>query len=478
MSKELVTYKLPKNFIMGAASSSWQTEGWSGKKEGHDTYIDLWYKSTPELWHENYGPKNATDFFHRYKEDIQLMTECGIDAYRTSIDWSRFIKDFETGEVDEDGAMFYDRVIDECISKGIEPMICLEHFDTPKYMYDNYGAWGDKHVIDLYVKYAKKVFERYGKKVKQFFTFNEPIVVQTRSILDSLRYPFKQDTKLAMQWNFNKIVANAKAVEAYKELNLSGKIGIVINIEYAYPRSDAPHDVKAAHMYDLFYNRMFLDPAAKGEIDQELFEVLEKHNCLFEYCTEELNTIKQNKCDNIGLNLYFPMRVKARNSAWNPEVPFHPSYYFEPYELQGKRMNPYRGWEIFPKIMYDMAMRMKNEYGNIEWLISESGMGVANEVDYKDSKGMIIDNYRIEYISEHLAWLLKAIEEGSNCQGYMLWAFTDCVSPTNAFKNRYGLVEIDLNDNLNRHIKKSGHWFNDTRNNREFKFNSLNVDYR
>lgn len=478
MSDKLIRYNLPDDFMMGAASSSWQSEGWAGKKEGHDTHIDLWYKSTPHLWHENYGPKAATDFYHRYKEDIDLMSKSGIDAYRTSIDWSRFIKDFETGEVDEEGALFYDRMIDECISKGVEPMICLEHFDTPSYLYETYGGWGSKTVIDLYVKYANKVFERYGDRVKQFFTFNEPIVVQTRSILDGLRFPFKQDTKLAMQWSFNKIVATAKAVEAYKTLGFKGKVGVVINIEYAYPRSDAPHDVYAAHMYDIFYNTLFLDPAVKGEVNPEVIATLKKHDCLFAYTSEEMAVIRENTCANIGLNLYFPMRLKARNSAWNPEVPFHPSYYFDVHELQGRRMNPYRGWEIYPNIMYDMAMRMKNEYGNIEWLVSESGMGVEGEKKFKNEEGIIQDDYRIEYISEHMAWLLKGIEEGSNCTGYMLWAYTDCVSPVNAFKNRYGLVEIDLEDNLNRHMKKSGYWYEKTRNDRYFEFKDLKVEYK
>ena len=104
-------------------------------------------------------------------------------------------------------------------------MICLEHFDFPGELYETYGGWGSKHVVDLYVKYAAAVFKRYGKKVKQFFTFNEPIVVQTRTILDGLRFPFKQDTPLAMQWNYNKILATARAVEAYKSLKLDGKIG-------------------------------------------------------------------------------------------------------------------------------------------------------------------------------------------------------------------------------------------------------------
>lgn len=471
-------YRIPDNFILGAASSAWQTEGWYGKKEGHDTFVDLWYKSAPELWHNQIGPKAATDFYHHFKEDIDLMVKSGVKAYRTSIDWSRFIYNLETGEIDPEGAAFYDEVIDYMLEKGVTPMICLEHFDFPGELYETYGGWGSKHVVDLYVKYAAAVFKRYGKKVKQFFTFNEPIVVQTRTILDGLRFPFKQDTPLAMQWNYNKILATARAVEAYKSLKLAGKIGVVINIEYAYPRSDAPHDQKAAQMYDLFYNRMFLDPAVKGEIPKELTEILTEHHCMFDSTGQELEVIKNNTCDNIGLNLYFPMRVKARNSAWNPDVPFHPSYFFDLHELPGRRMNPHRGWEIYPKIMYDMAIRMKEEYGNIEWLISESGMGVEGEKQYKDRNGMIVDDYRIDYISEHMAWLLKAVEEGSNCTGYMLWAFTDCVSPLNSFKNRYGFIEIDLEDNFARHMKKSAHWFHEIGEKKEFEFRRLEPEYR
>ncbi len=132
-------------------------------------------------------------------------------------------------------------------------------------------------------------------------------------------------------------------------------------------------------------------------------------------------------------------------------------------------MNPYRGWEIYPQIMYDMAMRMKEEYGNIEWFIAENGMGVENEKRFKNESNIIQDDYRIEFIAEHLKWLLKAVKEGANCTGYMLWAFSDNVSPPmNAFKNRYGLVEIDLEDNRNRHLKKSAYWYQQIIKEREF----------
>ncbi|QTM99144.1 family 1 glycosylhydrolase [Sediminibacillus dalangtanensis] len=455
--------QVPEDFMIGAAVSAWQTEGWSGKKDSQDSYLDLWYKNNQNVWHEGYGPAVATDFRNRYKEDIGYMKEIGLTHFRTSINWSRFLVDYENTVVDEDYAAYIDDMIDELIANGIEPMICLEHYEVPAVLFENYGGWGSKHVVELFVKYAERVFERYGDKVQHWFTFNEPVVVQTRVYLDAIRYPFEQNTKKWMQWNFNKALATAKVVSLFKEMELNqkygAKIGVILNPEVTYARSTSPHDQEAARIYDLFFNRAFLDPSIKGEYPQELFDLMAKHDITFEHTKEELQIIQSNTVDYVGLNLYFPHRVQARTSAWNERIPFHPAYYYEKFDLPGKKMNPYRGWEIYPQIMYDMALRMKEEYGNIEWFIAENGMGVEKEQRFKNKDGMIEDDYRIEFISDHLKWLLKAVEEGVNCRGYMLWAFSDNVSPMNAFKNRYGLVEINLEDNRNRRLKKSAYWY-------------------
>lgn len=136
-------------------------------------------------------------------------------------------------------------------------------------------------------------------------------------------------------------------------------------------------------------------------------------------------------------------------------------------------MIPHRGWEIYPQIIYDMAMRIKQDYRNIPWFVAESGMGVENEGRYRNADGVIEDDYRIAFIGEHLYQALKAREEGANCQGYMLWAFTDNVSPMNAFKNRYGLIEIDLTHQRDRRAKKSAYWYRTLRDNRML---SVNID--
>lgn len=464
--------KVPEDFILGAAVSAWQTEGWTDKKDFQDSYLDSWYKNNKNVWHNGFGPTVATDFYNRYKEDIGYMKEIGLTHFRTSINWSRFLIDYENAVVDETYAAYIDNVINELIESGIEPMICLEHYELPAVLLEQYGGWGSKHVVELFVKYAEKVLERYGDRVKHWFTFNEPIVVQTRVYLDAIRWPFEQNTKKWMQWNYNKGLATAKVVRLFKNLGLKektgAKIGVILNPEAPYARSNAAHDQKAANIFDLFFNRVFLDPSIKGVYPTELFTLMEKHDITFEHTTEELNLIKENTVDYVGLNLYFPYRIKARSTAWNEETPFHPEYYYEQFELPGKKMNPYRGWEIYPQIMYDTAMRMKNEYGNIEWFIAENGMGVENEKRFKNEENIIQDDYRIEFISEHLKWLIKAVEDGANCTGYMLWAFSDNVSPMNAFKNRYGLVEIDLENNRNRTLKKSAYWYKQVISSREF----------
>ncbi|GAE95242.1 beta-glucosidase [Gracilibacillus boraciitolerans JCM 21714] len=339
---ETIEMKLPKDFMLGAALSAWQSEGWTDKKEGQDSFLDKWYKEFKTVWHNGYGPAVATDFYNRYQEDIQHMKEIGLTHFRTSINWARFLTDYENAVVDETYAAYIGHVIDELIANDVEPMICLEHYELPAALLEQHGGWGgSRHVVDLFVKYAEKVFERYGDRVKHWFTFNEPVVVQTRVYLDAIRWPFEQNTKTWMQWNYHKGLATAKVIELFKSMPLreDAKIGTILNPEVTYPRSSASHDQEAARMYDLFFNRIFLDPAIKGEYPKELFELMDKHDITFDHTEEELAIIRENTVDYVGINLYFPNRVKARDIAWNPEAPFHPAYYYEKFDMPGKKMN-------------------------------------------------------------------------------------------------------------------------------------------
>ncbi len=447
--------KFPEGFYFGSATSSTQCEGaHTDDLKGKDIW-DVWYEEEPYKFFDGVGPQDTSTFYKNYKSDIQLLKKVGHNSFRTSISWSRlFPQGF--GKINEDAVKFYRNVFEELKRNDIEPFVNLFHFDMP-YELQKIGGWENRKVVDYYREYAKKCFELFGDIVKRWFTFNEPIVHVECGYLLCYHYPCKVDPKAAVQVAYHTALASAFAIKEYHELNQGGKIGIVLNLTPAYPRSQNEADVKASNIAELFANKSFLDPAIKGEYDQELIDIIKKHNLMPEYTQEDLSVIKNNTVDFLGVNYYQPVRVCAKAHLPNPEAPFMPDYYYDHYVMPGRRMNPYRGWEIYPKGIYHIAINIKNNYGNIEWMITENGMGVENEERFRKD-GIIHDDYRIDFYKEHLTWLHKGIEEGSNCIGYHVWTFIDCWSWINAYKNRYGLIELDL-ETQERKIKKSGQWF-------------------
>ena len=264
-----------------------------------------------------------------------------------------------------------------------------------------------------------------------------------------------------MLYNLN--LASAKAIQAFRETDcpkLGGRIGIVLNLTPAYPRSDSPEDIAAAKFAEDYKNNSFLDPAVHGTFTESLVNQLEKDGVLWTSTPEELKIIKNNTVDFLGINYYQPFRAKKRETPFDESRGWLPEKHFENYEMPGRRMNPYRGWEIYPKAIYDIAINVRDKLGNIPWYISENGMGVEGEEKYRNKDGFIEDDYRIDFIKEHLGWLHKAMQEGSNCFGYHLWTPIDCWSWSNAYKNRYGLIALDL-VTQQKTIKKSGYWMHD-----------------
>lgn len=457
-------YTFPENFWWGAATSGPQSEGRFNKK--HDNVFDHWFDINPELFHNGIGPNIASNFYNSYKEDLVMLKEIGLNSFRTSIQWTRLIKDFETGEPDEDGVRFYNGVIDECLANGIDIIMNLHHFDLPVELYDKYGGWESKHVVELFAKFAKTAFSLFGDRVKKWATFNEPIVIIEGQFLYKWHYPCIVDGKRGLQAAYNIALASAKAIEEYRKLGQDGEIGIIVNLTPAYPRSESKEDLRAAEIANDFFNELFLDPATKGEFPKNLVEVLEKDGVMWNSTKKELQVIKNNTVDFLGVNYYQPRRVKAREEEYSGET-WAPEKYFDNYDMPGKRMNPHRGWEIYPKAIYDIAKNVQENYGNIKWFISENGMGVEGEEKFKNAEGIIEDDYRIEFIIEHLEWLHKAIEEGSNCVGYHLWTPIDCWSWLNSYKNRYGFISLDL-ETQKKTIKKSGRWIKEVSKNNGF----------
>ncbi|GHH97882.1 glycoside hydrolase family 1 protein [Neobacillus kokaensis] len=464
--EDQLTYPFPKNFWWGSAASGPQTEGAANCDGKKPNIYDYWYSIEPESFHNQVGPEHTSDFYHRYKQDIQLMKETGHNSFRTSIQWSRLIPD-GVGEVNPKAVDFYNGVIDELIANDIEPFMNLYHFDMPMCMQEK-GGWECREVVDAYVNFAKNCFQLFGDRVKYWFTFNEPIVPVEASYLYNLHYPKVVDFKRGAQVAHNTIVAHAKAVEVFKKLNIDGKIGIILNLTPSYPRSQEPKDVKAAHIADLFFNRSFLDPVTKGEYPKDLVEILKERELLPAVEPGDLEVIRNNPIDILGVNYYQPRRVKAKEEQVPAGAPFMPEHLFDPYIMPGRKINPHRGWEICEEVIYDIMIDIRDHYGNIPFFISENGMGVEGEEKFRNTEGFIEDDYRIEFIQEHLKWVHKGLKEGANCLGYHLWTFMDNWSWANAYKNRYGLVEVDLKNNFKRTIKKSGRWYKKLSDNNGF----------
>jgi len=462
-----MNYEFPQNFWWGSAISGPQTEGRIAGDGKGDSIWDHWYREQPDLFFDQVGPSETSEVYTRYKEDIALMKATGHNSMRTSIQWSRLIPD-GIGPVNQQAVDFYNNYIDELIANDIEPFMNLFHFDMPFALQEK-GGWESKEVIEAYVTYAKTCFELFGDRVNKWFTHNEPIVPVEGGYLYQFHYPAVVDMKRAVQVAYHESLASAKAIKVYHEMNLDGEIGIILNLTPSYPRDASdPEDVKAAQLADAFFNRSFLDPAIKGTFPEDLVDLLKDLDYLPDYTDEELAIIKENTIDLLGINYYQPRRIQKKESTERLSDKPMPDDYFDNYIWPDRKMNPYRGWEIYEKGIYDCLINVRDNYGNIACYISENGMGVEDEQRFKNADGVIEDDYRIDFIKGHLQYVHQALQEGVNVKGYHMWTCMDNWSWMNAYKNRYGFVSVDLEDNKKRTIKKSGHWFKEVTTNNGF----------
>ncbi len=285
------------------------------------------------------------------------------------------------------------------------------------------------------------------------------MVVVEGEYLFQFHYPNIVDGKKAVQVAYNLNLASAKAIKAFREMGIEdAQIGTILNLTPTYAASDSEEDQEAARIAELWNNKMFLEPAIYGHFPAELEELLTLDKVLWETNDEEKAILKENTIDFLGVNFYHPNRVKAPDVAPNSVGSWMPDRYYDAYDMPGRRVNLDRGWEIYPKALYDIAINIKENYKNIPWYVSENGMGVSNEERFKNADGMIEDDYRIDFVQEHLEWLHKGIEEGSQCFGYHMWTPIDCWSWLNAYKNRYGFISNNIHTQI-KTVKKSGHWF-------------------
>lgn len=385
-----------------------------------------------------------------------------MNSLRTSISWARLLPDGKT--INPAAVEFYRDYFSAMSGHGVEPIINLFHFDMPMWLMDQ-GGWESRDSIEAFGFYAKTCFELFGDLVKKWTTFNEPMVHVECGYLYQYHYPAVIDFQRAVQVGYHTLLAHKAAVKAFRAESETGEIGIILNISPTYPKSEAKADLLAAYRSDLLNTRSFLDPAVLGSIPEDLKTLLAENNLLPKVNAGDKELIAENLVDFIGLNYYQPRRVQAPQTAHRPAQ--MPADFYVPYDWPDKKINPYRGWEIFPEALYDVALMMKDDYHNIPWFVSENGMGVADEERFMNPSGEIEDDYRIDFMEEHLSYLHQGILEGSNCFGYHAWTFIDCWSWLNGYRNRYGFYRLDL-ETLGRSVKKSGKWFKTVSQNNGF----------
>jgi 6-phospho-beta-glucosidase len=456
--------KFAKDFLFGAASASYQVEGaWNEGGKGVSNW-DVFSKIPGKTFQGTNGDV-AVDHYHRYKEDIKLMSEIGLESYRFSISWPRIIPDGD-GELNPEGIDFYNNIIDECLKYGIVPFITLYHWDLPQAL-EEIGGWTSKRTVEAFVKYAKVCYEAFGNRVKHWITFNETIIFTGHGYLQGAHPPgIIKDVKKYFQATHNVFTAHAKAVQEYKKLRQFGEIGITHVFSPAFGVDDKEENKLAAYHANQYNTAWYYDPVLKGEYPEYVVKTLKENGWTPDWTEDELNIIKLAAVNNdfIGLNYYQPQRVmknditevKEKSREDSTGAPGNPSFdgVYKTVKMYNKLYTKW-GWEISPDAFLDGLKLLQADYGDIKIYITENGLGDEDPIIENE----IVDVPRIKYIEQHLKAVKKAINEGINLKGYYAWSSIDLLSWLNGFKKQYGFIYVDHENNLNRKIKLSGHWY-------------------
>lgn len=450
---------LPQDFFFGAAMSGPQTEGAWNKGGKLENLWDTWSNEDLSAFYNRVGSYAGNDFMAHYQGDFQILRDLNMTTWRTSIQWSRLLD--EEGNLNPAGVAWYHELFAAAREAGLETFVNLYHFDMPTYLFRR-GGWENREVVEAYANYAEKAMREFGQEIRYWFTFNEPIVEPEQRYQEGVWYPQLHDFKRARAVQYNISIAHALAVERYRKLKSEGalradaRIGLISCFSPSYTKADpSPADLEAVRMNDGINNRWWLDLVTKGELPADVIDTLRAGGVEVPVRVGDDAILKQGIVDWLGCNYYHPSRVQAPARAQDE---YGNPCFADPYVWPEARMNESRGWEIYPQGIYDFGMKCKDEYPDLEFFISENGIGIEGEYKNRDEQGQIEDPYRVEFVRDHLAWIAKAIEDGAAIKGYHYWGLIDNWSWSNAFKNRYGFVEVDLMEGYQRRLKQSAAW--------------------
>ncbi|MFX0071682.1 MAG: GH1 family beta-glucosidase [Candidatus Hermodarchaeota archaeon] len=444
--------KFPEGFLWGAATSSYQIEGaWNEDGKGESAWDRA--SHTPGMITNGDTGDIACDHYHRYREDVQLMKEMGLDAYRFSISWPRI---FPTGKgkVNRKGVQFYDNLINELIENDIEPYITLYHWDLPVEL-NEMGAWESREVVDAFVEFASFAFNEFGDRVKNWITFKEPLVFAVW--FKMLGIYGKRDLAGGFRSTHLINVAHAKAVERFRSSDYSdGQIGITLNLEPVYPYINNDLNKKASIVVDGLVNRWFLDPVLKAEYPSDILQLLNKILNLGPIPESDLKLFEDNPIDFLGINNYSCNRVMVRKSKDLDNL----GKLLLPKKAKKNKEVSEMGWEVCPEGFYDLLLRVYKDYDRPKIYITENGMACKDDIIVDN---IIQDNDRLDYLKRYFQSAHQAINKGVNLKGYFVWSLMDNFEWLEGYSKRFGLIYINY-DTQERIWKKSALWYKDVIN--------------
>jgi len=428
-----MAYTFPSNFLWGAATASYQIEGaWNEDGKGES----IWdrFSHTPGKVTNGDTGDVACDHYHRYLDDIAIMRQLGLKAYRFSVSWPRVVP-AGRGIINPRGLDFYDRLVDALLAANIEPFLTLYHWDLPQALQDQ-GGWENRDAGHAFADYAALMVKRLGDRVTYWTTFNEPGVIAFDGNLSGEHAPGNQDARITFQVAHNLMVAHGLAVQAIRAANPSLLVGIVLNEWGADPASNDPADIAAANVAWERSETHFLDPIFKGHYPLAVHDIV--GNDMPKIRDGDMALISQ-KLDYLGINFYSRNLIAATGTI----DPVPGSEYTD------------MGWEVCAPALRRLLNRLHKEYRLPPIYITENGAAFPDEVS---PDGCVHDERRLDYLKNHFIQTRLAMQDGVDVRGYFVWSLFDNFEWGHGFTKRFGIVRVDY-ETQQRIIKDSGRWY-------------------
>jgi beta-glucosidase len=401
------------NFVFGTATAAYQIEG--GQVDGRGPCIWDTFAATPGNVKNADDGRTACDHYNRWPEDLDLIRDGGFDGYRFSIAWPRLFPE-GTGAINQAGLDFYDRLIDGMLERGLKPFATLYHWDLPSALQDK-GGWMNRDIGGWFGDYAALVGKHFGDRLHATATINEPWCVSILSHILGIHAPGYRDLRAGARAMHHVLYAHGMGVDALRAAGVKN-IGIVTNLEKSEPASEKEEDYKAFDLGDAMFNRWFLGGVYKGQYPEVLTKILDQY-LPADY--QKDMAIVSRPLDWAGINYY-----SRGLYAWDDTRPAFPIK-----QVKGPLPTNDLGWEIYPKGLTDLLVRVSKEYTKLPIYVTENGM---SETD---------DTRRVAFYDDHLKSVLEAQKQGADVRGYFAWSLLDNYEWAEGYSSRFGIVHVD-----------------------------------